>query len=453
MTSQDTIVAQATPIGISSVGILRISGSKTRMLTKIILGKIPIPRYATFSLFKNQNNNVLDHGIAIWFPAPNSFTGEDVLELQGHGSPIVLDLLIKNIISIPGVRIANPGEFSERAFLNNKLDLIQAEAIADLIHATSEKAAQLSLESLTGIFSKEINNLMQKITTLQVEIEGSINFIELEENNFSQDHIVNILNDILNHCKNIELKSKRGSIFREKIKIVITGEPNVGKSSLFNALCGSNTAIVTNIKGTTRDTLKEYINIHNVTFQLVDTAGLHQTKDEIDSIGIERAWQEINKSDHIIFVMSATDSVIKQKKIYLQYIDLFPKNCSITILINKTDLLKRKNTFLENQQYPVLYVSSLTLDGFNQLNQHFITLLGMHNDTEGIFLARRRHLNKLHQINKILSKTKKNWLICQNIELLAEDINIVQKKLGEITGTVSNEKLLDNIFSTFCLGK
>ncbi|CAL4317785.1 tRNA modification GTPase MnmE [Buchnera aphidicola (Eriosoma grossulariae)] len=449
----DTIIAQSTPVGKGGIGIIRISGIDADKAAIMVLGKIPIPRYATFSLFKDNKKNVLDEGIAIWFPAPYSFTGENILELQGHGSPIILDLLIKTISSIPGIRIAKPGEFSERAFLNEKLDLIQAEAISDLINANSEKSIQLSLRSMKGEFSKYIYQLVKKINNIQLKVEGSINFIELEDIKLSKNYIYKKLLNILNDCNIIHKQARQGSVLKEGIKVVIVGQPNAGKSSLFNQLCADNKAIVTNIKGTTRDVLHEYINIKNIIFHLVDTAGLRNPTNEIEKIGIDLSWKEIYNSDHILFVIDGSMNFEKQSQLYLKYVALFPKNINVSIIINKNDLFLKKNNFFKNKNN-LLYLSSLTGEGIEALNQHLLkTHISNIDNTESLFLARRRHLNILNEIYLIILNSKKNWILSQNLELLAENLNIVKNKLNEITGVVKNKNILDEIFSKFCIGK
>ncbi|CAL4317752.1 tRNA modification GTPase MnmE [Buchnera aphidicola (Eriosoma lanigerum)] len=455
MTFHDTIIAQATPVGKGGIGILRISGIHSEQVAQLILGKIPNPRYATFSSFKNENNIIIDEGIAIWFPGPNSFTGENTLELQGHGSPLVLDLLCKAILSIKGIRIANPGEFSERAFLNGKLDLIQAEAIADLINSNSKKSIQLSLESMKGVFSNRIHNLVTKIKNIRLKIESSINFIELETIQLSKDYIYKKLTSLYKDIVIIQKQAKTGIIIREGCKVVITGQPNVGKSSLFNLLCSQNKAIVTNIQGTTRDVLHEYININDVMFHLVDTAGIRIPKNEIEKIGIDLAWNEIYSANHILFVIDSNQNSHEKLKVYSNFIKILPKNIKISLIMNKVDLLNKRQKLLGiDSKYPILYISSLTGQGIEDLRKHLIQIIKSDQDnTEGLFLARRRHLIILNEINKLLLINKKNWLLSSNFELLAEDLFIIQKKLGEITGVFNNEKLLDEIFSNFCIGK
>ncbi|HET9678484.1 MAG TPA: tRNA uridine-5-carboxymethylaminomethyl(34) synthesis GTPase MnmE [Buchnera sp. (in: enterobacteria)] len=459
MIFDETIVAQATPKGRSGVGIIRISGPHTKEVAMSVLKKIPLVRYATFSSFFDYNGKILDKGIAIFFASPNSFTGEDVLELQGHGSPFVLDLLMKNILLIPNLRVAHPGEFSQRAFLNGRLDLVQAEAISDLINSTSERAVKLSCDSLQGKFSKYIKECLNRIIELRSIIELMINFSEMEKDseqtNFDIDSKLNFLYEKINYLKkSFYLRN----FLRRGIKVIIVGEPNVGKSSLFNSLCNQENAIVTNIAGTTRDVLRADLHINGFFFSLIDTAGFRVPTNEVEKIGIDLAWKEIVTSDQIIYMF---DGTINKKKQYLLYKNLsnkFSKSSQIIIVVNKCDLfLKNKKFFLKmkNDNVSVLYISAKKGIGLDSLKKRLIENLKISNwdMSEDIFLVRNRHISILKKTIIFFKKLTKKWNSFKNIELLAQDLFDVQTLLGEITGVFTTEDLLKKIFSSFCIGK
>lgn len=450
----DTIVAQITPQGRGGVGILRISGEQSKAVALQLLGKVPKPRYVNYVSFLDRNGSILDKGIALWFTKPYSYTGEDVLELQGHGSPVILDLLLKNIISVAGVRFAKPGEFSERAFLNGKIDLAQAESIVDLINATSERMVRLSLQSLQGLFSSHIRKLMQNITQIRVDLEAKINFPEEETAIYFKQSLDKRLKNIVFSIQNILNLANQGSILREGVKIVITGPANAGKSSLFNALSCTDTAIVTNRKGTTRDVLREYIHIDGMRFELVDTAGLRRTSNAIEKIGIERAYKEIELAEHILLVIDSTLDKSIQHKIYSDFFNSVSNKCYITIILNKSDLTHEKTSIKIINGLTFISLSVHTGDGIELLRRYLKQKsMGLSENTEGVFLARRRHLNALNAALKIISKGQNNWLISRNFELLAEDLRITQDFLGQILGIVTTDSLLNHIFSEFCIGK
>ena len=449
-----TIVAQITPQGRGGVGILRISGEQSKAVALQLLGKIPQPRYVNYVSFLDRNGLIVDKGIALWFSKPNSYTGEDVLELQGHGSPVILDLLLKNIISIAGVRLAKPGEFSERAFLNGKIDLAQAESIVDLINATSEKMVRLSLQSLQGLFSSHIRKLMQNITQIRVNLEAKINFPEEEITIFFKQSLDEQLKNVVISIHEILNLANQGSTLREGIKVVITGPANAGKSSLFNALSCTDAAIVTNTKGTTRDVLREHVHIDGIRFELVDTAGLRRTNNEIEKIGIERAYKEIESSEHVLLVIDGTLDQSRQHRIYSDFFNSIINKCCITIILNKSDLTHQKIGINSVNGLTFISISVRTGDGIELLRRYLKQKsMGLCENTEGVFLARRRHLSALNAALKTISKGQNNWLISRNFELLAEDLRITQDFLGEILGTVTTDGLLNHIFSEFCIGK
>lgn len=452
MIHNETIVAQVTCPGKSAVGILRVSGFQAKTIAIEILGKIPRARFATYSNFLDENNQILDKGISLWFPAPYSLTGEDVLELQGHGSPLIMDLLIKRIISVKYTRMAKPGEFSERAFLNGKIDLIQAEAIDDLINSETELSARASLNSLEGGFSLSIEKLIKVLIEFRVSLESSIDFSE-DEININLEILINKkFRELNNKFKKIKKTISEGNLLREGKKIAIVGLPNAGKSSLLNILSCRDRAIVTNIPGTTRDLLYEYVNINGVSCKLIDTAGLRETNNKIERIGITRAWDVIKKSDHILFVIDKTMSKLKQKKICNDFIKKISDNVIVTFVLNKNDLVKDNFGIEEIDGLSCISVSAYTGQGIDTL-RNYIVKVEKNSSKEGVFIARRRHINQIDLAYNEFLVAKKNWLLFNNIEFLAESLSLINRFLGEITGKFSSDDLLNHIFSSFCIGK
>ncbi|QCI25258.1 tRNA uridine-5-carboxymethylaminomethyl(34) synthesis GTPase MnmE [Buchnera aphidicola (Sitobion avenae)] len=453
MIHNKTIIAQVTCPGKSSVGILRISGVQAKTVAMKILGKIPIPRFATYSKFLDENGIVLDQGISLWFPAPYSFTGEDVLELQGHGSPLIMDLLIKRILSINNIRLAKPGEFSKRAFLNGKIDLIQAESIDDLINSETKASINASLNSLQGNFSLLIKELMNLVIEFRINIESSIDFVE-EEIDINIKDIVNIkFRELDNKFFKLKNMISEGSLLREGKKIVIAGLPNAGKSSLLNILSSSDRAIVTDLPGTTRDLLYEHISIDGIACELIDTAGLRTTDDTVERIGIIRAWEAIRKSDHVLFVIDKTISKSKQKKICDDFMkNILKNNIPVTFVLNKNDLVKDDFGFKNMDGLSFFSVSARTGQGINILREHIVKI-GKNIEKEGVFIARRRHINQIDLAYNEFLVAKKEWKLSRSIELLAESLNIMNKFLGEIIGNFTSKDLLKRIFSSFCIGK
>ncbi|AFP85617.1 tRNA modification GTPase TrmE [secondary endosymbiont of Heteropsylla cubana] len=450
----DTIVALATPPGRGGVGILRISGPLAAQIAYAVLGKLPHPRQAEYTPFLNKNGVTLDFGIAVFFPGPKSFTGEDVLELQGHGSPFILDLLMSYIVGISGVRIARPGEFLERAFLNKKLDLSQAEAIADLIDASSIQAARSAVNSLKGVFSQRIHELVEVITNLRIHIEAAIDFSDEKIDFLSYSNITTKLEEIIEKIKQVRSEARQGSLLREGMRVVIAGEPNVGKSSLLNALSGHDAAIVTPIPGTTRDLLNEYIDIDGMPLHVIDTAGLRDTNDEIECLGIDRAWREILKADHVLFMVDVTSVPMGDPSIlFPQFIDRLPHKIPITIIRNKADLTNENIGFNKLFGYEFITISAKSGIGLKLLCEHLKKSVGFDGVTEGTFLARRRHIEALKTATIHLKKGNSIFIDIQNIEILAEELRLAQYSLSEITGVVSSNDLISKIFSNFCIGK
>ncbi|MBG3012079.1 tRNA uridine-5-carboxymethylaminomethyl(34) synthesis GTPase MnmE [Proteus faecis] len=454
MHSTDTIVAQATPPGRGGVGILRVSGPKAALVAQTVLGKLPKPRYADYLPFRNDDNSVLDQGIALFFPNPNSFTGEDVLELQGHGGPVILDLLLKRILQIPGVRIANPGEFSERAFLNDKLDLAQAEAIADLIDASSEQAARSAINSLQGAFSSHVNEMVESLTHLRIYVEAAIDFPD-EEIDFLSDGIIEgKLNAVIAELDDVRAQARQGSLLREGMKVVIAGRPNAGKSSLLNALAGREAAIVTDIAGTTRDVLREHIHIDGMPLHIIDTAGLREASDEVERIGIERAWKEIEQADRVLFMVdSTTTDATTPEDIWPEFMARLPNTLPVTVIRNKSDLTGENVEITAQGNYPMIRLSARDGMGIELLRDHLKEAMGFNSNTEGGFLARRRHLQALNTAAEHLQQGHEQLVYAKSGELLAEELRLAQQALSEITGEFTSDDLLGRIFSSFCIGK
>lgn len=446
---KETIVAQATPIGRGGIGILRVSGPRAKAVAQAVLGKCPSPRQAEYLPFKEANGTILDQGIALYFNAPFSFTGEDVLELQGHGGQLILDLLLKRILDIQGVRLARPGEFSEQAFLNDKLDLTQAEAIADLIDAQSEQAVRSAIRSLQGEFSQKIHQLVEKVTYLRTYVEASIDFPDEEIDFLADGKIEANLREIITHLTDVQQSAKQGSILREGMRVVIAGRPNAGKSSLLNALAGREVAIVTDIAGTTRDVLHEHIHLDGIPLHIIDTAGLRDATDKVEQIGIERAWQEIEQADIILLLLDSTDPHQTIHTLRTEFLPSLPNHIPLTIIYNKSDLSGETERIEEN----CIHLSAKTGAGIALLRKHLKQKMGYQSSNEGGFLARRRHLDALEKANYHLHNGLTQLIEFHAGELLAEELRLTQQALGEITGKVTSDDLLGKIFSSFCIGK
>ena len=451
---KETIVAQATAPGRGGIGILRVSGPLATEVAQAVLRKCPKPRMADYLPFRDADGTVLDQGIALYFKSPNSFTGEDVLELQGHGGQVVLDLLLKRILQIDGIRLARPGEFSEQAFLNDKLDLAQAEAIADLIDATSEQAARSALKSLQGEFSKKVNELVESVIYLRTYVEASIDFPDEEIDFLADGKIEANLRGIINQLEDVRSEAKQGSILREGMKVVIAGRPNAGKSSLLNALAGREAAIVTDIAGTTRDVLREHIHIDGMPLHIIDTAGLRDATDEVERIGISRAWTEIEQADRIILMLDSSDPESTDlSKVRSEFLAKLPTTLPVTIVRNKIDLNGEQANESEQGGYQIISLSAQTHDGVQLLRDHLKQAMGFQTGIEGGFLARRRHLEALEKAAEHLQIGLVQLIEFRAGELLAEELRLVQANLSEITGQFTSDDLLGNIFSSFCIGK
>lgn len=451
---KETIAAQATAPGRGGVGIIRISGPKAVDAAKIILGKVPELRKAEYLTFKDHHGQAIDQGLAIYFKGPNSFTGEDILELQGHGGPIILDLLLKEILAIEGIRMAEPGEFSEQAFLNDKLDLTQAEAIADLINSSSEQAAKCALNSLQGDFSRLVRKMVDDTIHLRMYVEAAIDFPEEEIDFLADEKIVNNLKAIIAQVDEVKQKAQQGSIIREGMRVVIAGRPNAGKSSLLNALSGKDTAIVTDIEGTTRDVLSEQIHIDGMPLHIIDTAGLRDSADKVEQIGIERAWQEIQQADRVLLMVDAANNIDDDPKtVWPEFFAQLPANIGLTVIRNKADLSQATTGYSEINQLPTITLSAKTGDGVNALTEHLKQVMGYQGSTEGGFMARRRHLTALEQAHQHLIIGLEQLEAYVAGEILAEELRLCQQELNKITGEFTNDDLLSEIFSSFCIGK
>jgi len=454
MYSTDTIAAQATATGRAGVGIIRVSGPAVSAVASAILGKIPKPRTAEYLPFLDAEQQTLDQGIALYFPGPNSFTGEDVLELQGHGGPVLLDMLLRRVLEMKDVRIARPGEFSERAFLNDKLDLTQAEAIADLIDASSEQAARSAMHSLQGEFSRKIHDLVEKVIYLRIYVEAAIDFPDEEIDFLSDGKVAGDLAAIISDLTGIHKQATQGSILREGMRVVIAGRPNAGKSSLLNALAGREAAIVTEIAGTTRDVLREHIHIDGMPLHIIDTAGLREATDKVEQIGIERAWQEIEQADRVLFMVDGTTTnATSPAEIWPDFMSRLPKDLGLTVIRNKADLTGETTGASQDGDYPVFHISAKTNSGIEELRDHLKACMGFDANTEGSFIARRRHLDALERAAEHLAIGDAQLHNHLAGELLAEELRLTQQHLNEITGEFSSDDLLGRIFSSFCIGK
>lgn len=451
----DTIAAIATAPGQAGVGIVRVSGPKAMTIARAMLGFEPRPRYAHYGPFRDQQGELIDEGIGLYFPNPNSFTGEDVFELQGHGGTVILDILLREVCSL-GARLARPGEFSERAFLNDKLDLAQAEAIADLIESSSEQAARCAVRSMQGVFSKRVDNLVEAITHLRIYVEAAIDFPEEEIDFLADGKVATDLQSLLEQVEQILGEAQQGTILRDGMKVVIAGRPNAGKSSLLNALAGREAAIVTAIEGTTRDVLREHIHIDGMPLHIIDTAGLRDSPDEVERIGIARAWEEIRQADRILLMVDATTTdKTEPHEIWPDFIDQLPASAPVTVIRNKVDLSGEAVgiTAEPHQTAPVIRLAAKVAEGLEVLRDHLKQCIGFASTTEGGFLARRRHLDALERARDSLLQGQTQLEGYGAGELLAEDLRAAQDALGEITGHLTPDELLGKIFSSFCIGK
>ncbi len=449
---QDTIAALATAPGRGGIGVVRVSGKGLEAFFDGLLRETPRARYATFCNFYSDSGDIIDQGLVLYFPAPNSFTGEDVLELQGHGGPVVMDQLLQRCVEL-GARLAKPGEFSERAFLNDKIDLAQAEAIADLIDAQTIQAAAGAMRSLQGAFSERVRQLVEKVIQLRVYVEAAIDFPEEEIDFLSDGHVSSELNQLIKLLDELLANARQGSLMREGMTIVLAGKPNSGKSSLLNALSGKDTAIVTDIAGTTRDVLREQIHIDGMPLHIVDTAGLRASGDSIEEEGMRRAWLEIEKADRVLLVVDSSQRYhLDPEAIWPEYFERFPGSDRVTVVLNKIDLSELP-AGIQRRPFPVISLSAKQHTGLPSLVEHLKVCMGYTGAGEGSFTARRRHLQALNEAGGVLQNAARQLADHQAGELVAEDLRQVQTALSSITGEFTADDLLGEIFSSFCIGK
>jgi tRNA modification GTPase len=438
----DTIVATATPPGVGGVGVVRVSGPQTEDIARGMLGELPGPREATFSSFHNMAGEELDSGLALYFPGPNSFTGESVLELHGHGGPVVMSMLIDAAVDF-GARLAEPGEFTKRAILNDKLDLAQAEAIADLIGSGTEQAARAALHTLSGTFSKAVDALAEQLVRLRMHVEAAIDFPEEEIDFLSDKQLLARVDACQEAFDDLKGKAKIGRVLRDGYRAVIVGKPNAGKSSLLNRLSGEDAAIVTEVAGTTRDILREQINIDGLAVELVDTAGLRDDPDRIEEEGIRRARNALKSADAVLWIQDANSPLEQDIE------EDVPDGAEIIIVRNKTDISGNE----PGNQDGIIYLSAKTGAGIDALHERLRKAAGYRNLGEGAFTTRKRHVDALRRAATHFATGRKALEETKAGELFAEELRLAQEALGEITGAVSSDDLLGRIFSEFCIGK
>ncbi|HUH37241.1 MAG TPA: tRNA uridine-5-carboxymethylaminomethyl(34) synthesis GTPase MnmE [Spongiibacteraceae bacterium] len=450
--TSDTIAAIATPPGRGGVGIVRISGPLALAIGQRVLGRTPRPRHAHYGSFSSAEGELIDRGIALWFPAPHSFTGEDVFELQAHGGPVVLDLLLRNCLAL-GARLARPGEFSERAYLNDKLDLAQAEAIADLIDSASEQAARSAMRSLQGDFSAHVQALVDQVIGLRTYVEAAIDFPDEEIDFLSDGRVASELDSLRRQLQATQARARQGSLLREGITLVIAGKPNAGKSSLLNALAGGERAIVTDVPGTTRDVLREWIQLDGLPVHIIDTAGLRDTDDTVEKIGVQRAWEQLDQADLILLVVDSHQTTLTDPE------QLWPdarrpsRDTDILVIHNKCDLSGQPPGISVCDGQTVARVSARDGHGIDALKAHLKAVVGFEDASAGSFSARRRHLDALARADRSLAQAQSQLLTHHAGELVAEELRYAQLALDEITGRFSSDDLLGEIFSSFCIGK
>jgi tRNA modification GTPase len=451
VTAPDTIVAIATPAGRGAVGIVRVSGAAVPRLAAALLGALPAPRLATLCRFLDADGSSLDEGLALYFPAPASFTGEHVLELQGHGGAVVLDTVLNRLLDL-GCRMARPGEFSERAFLNGKMDVAQAEAVADLIDAGSSAAAKAAVRSMQGEFSARVRQLQSQLTGLRSHVEAAIDFPDEEIDFLADDALSGRLAEVFAAFDSITAAARQGALLREGLNVVIAGRPNAGKSSLLNRLAGDEVAIVTNLPGTTRDLLRQQVHLGGLPVNLVDTAGLRAAADVVEAEGIRRAKDEMQRADRVIYVIDASLAEQNTPAILTEELARLPPGVAVTLAFNKIDLTDIA-PHTEAAAPARLYLSAATGAGLDLLREHLKSSAGFQALESGALSARRRHLDALSKAREHVQSAAAALREQKAIELFAEDLRLAQRSLGEITGEFTSDDLLGEIFGSFCIGK
>ena len=442
----DTIAAIATATGSGGIGVVRVSGPQARSIAQSILGQCPSPRHAAYLPFKEADESTIDQGIAIYFQAPNSYTGEDVLELQAHGGPALLQILLKRCLAL-GARQALPGEFTQRAYLNEKMDLAQAEAVADVINASTVEAARSAMRSLSGEFSNRIHVLLDRLIELRMYVEACLDFPEEEIDFITQGNVEAKLKNILAELQKIFQQAKQGNLLREGLTVVLVGQPNVGKSSLINQLAGDEVAIVTPIAGTTRDTVKSLIQIKGIPLHIIDTAGLRETDDEIEKFGIARTWRALESANIALLLLDATHGITDVEKSIL---DRLPLDLPKIWVHNKIDLSSEAPSLKEIDHEMHVFISAKKGDGVDLLKSHLLKMAGWQTTSEGIFMARTRHLESIAKVESFLNVGLQS---IDQAELVAENLRSAQTELNSITGEFTPDDLLGEIFSKFCIGK
>jgi tRNA modification GTPase len=451
VSSPDTIAAVASAPGRGAVGVIRVSGPLVPQIATGILGMLPVPRQARLSSFLDAHGKSLDEGIALYFAAPASYTGEHVLEIQGHGGALIVDMVLKRLLEL-GCRMARPGEFSERAFLNGKIDIAQAEAIADLIDAGTTAAARAAVRSLQGEFSARVADLNSRITALRVYVEAAIDFPDEEIDFLSGETLRERLASVFTAFESITVAARQGALLREGLTVVIAGKPNAGKSSLLNSLAGDEVAIVTDVPGTTRDLLRQQVHLDGLPLNLVDTAGLRPAMDVVEAEGVRRARNEIARADRVLYVVD-TGAGENDSEHWAAELEQLPAGVPVTLIFNKIDLTGAPARLDDTAKPPRIFISARTGAGLELLRIHLKTSAGYLESESGAFAARRRHLDALNRARQHVQSAADILSSTRAFELFAEDLRLAQHALGEITGEFTSDDLLGEIFGSFCIGK